>query len=279
MVSYYLNRFKDQMEDQLSNIKYITKSLATETNSQLKVFETKLHKLHVPELDRIDEKLQFFEQEIVNLKNMSYKAAMIKNESKTGQNYGSMGVAENILDLKTVSEELDEISLFIQRFADSHVSDQLRVIKDPDSTIKQKMDTLDWLARNSEFISTDSISNCLKEFKELYSNHNILLKNEYINSRNHSLAVINILQQIEHTTKLDPSDDTDYKISVLYSILEPLLINNYNLEKAVDMEIIDTIMRSLKQSLNEMPNYDPKESPGRSYMSKQKDKVAQSNNL
>ena len=43
---------------------------------------------------------------------------------------------------------------------------------------------------------------------------------------------------------LEPSDDTDYKFSLLYSILEPLLINNYNLEKAIDIEIVDIMMRS-----------------------------------
>ena len=83
-------------------------------------------------------------------------------------------------ELKKFGEELDEISLFIQRFADAHVLDQIRIIKDPDASIKSKMDTLDWLARNSEFISTDSASNCLKEFKELYSVDNPHKKTEYI---------------------------------------------------------------------------------------------------
>lgn len=120
------------------------------------------------------------------------------------------------------------------------------------------MDTLDWLARNSEFLSTDSISNCLKEFKELYTSNSPKQRNMYITSRNQSVAVINVLQQIEHTTKLEPSDDTDYKISLLYSILEPLLINNYNLEKAVDMDIIEIIMASLRQSLHDLEqNNDP----------------------
>ena len=228
--------------------------MMNETNTQLKVFEKNLTKLSMPELEKLEEKIQFVEQEIVNLKNMHMKAVMtskaeaqaLKAKPKVPSTKGGT------VDLKNFGEELDEISLFIQRFADAHVIDQVRIIKDPEATIKQKMDTLDWLARKAEFISTDSISNCLKEFKELYSNDNPKLKNEYINSRNHSMAVINILQLIEHTTKLEPCDDTDYKISLLYSILEPLLINNYNLEKAIDMEIVETIMRSLNQSLRDL---------------------------
>mmetsp|Transcript_10499 Transcript_10499/g.11779 ORF Transcript_10499/g.11779 Transcript_10499/m.11779 type:complete len:92 (+) Transcript_10499:152-427(+) len=66
------------------------------------------------------------------------------------------------------------------------------------------------------------------------------------------MAVVNILQQIDHTTKLEPSEDTEYKISLLYSILEPLLINNYNLEKAIDVDIVDTIIRSVEQSLQDL---------------------------
>jgi hypothetical protein len=181
-------------------------------------------------------------------------------------------------NIKAFAEELDEVSLFVQKFADTHVFDQIRVIKDPDETMKRKMDTLDWLARNSEFISTDAISNCLKEYKELYMNHNPIIQTAYISSRNHSLAVINILHQIDtlisksaperskeikfglnspKSTKLE-SEDTDYKISLLYSILEPLLINDYNVEKAMDMDIIDTIMRSIEKSLKEKVKNSPK---------------------
>ena len=86
----------------------------------------------------------------------------------------------------------------------------------------------------------------------MYSNEDSKIRNEYIESRNSSMAIVNILQQIDHTVKLDPSDDTDYKISLLYSLLEPLLINNYNLDKAIDMDIIDTIVRSLEQSLKDL---------------------------
>ena len=86
----------------------------------------------------------------------------------------------------------------------------------------------------------------------MYSNEDSKIRNEYIESRNNSMAIVNILQQIDHTVKLDPSDDTDYKISLLYSLLEPLLINNYNLDKAIDMDIIDTIVRSLEQSLKDL---------------------------
>lgn len=114
------------------------------------------------------------------------------------------------------------------------------------------MDTLDWLARNSGFLSTDVISNCLKEFKELYSKESPKARNQYITSRSQTVSIINILQQIEYTSKLEPCDDTDYKTSLLFSILEPLLINNYNLEKAVDMEIVDIILTALNISLSQL---------------------------
>ncbi|CAI2385199.1 unnamed protein product [Moneuplotes crassus] len=246
------NSFKLIIEEDLESWKSISQNMVKETKAQLKVFDKSLNKLSIPELEKLEEKIQFVEQEIVNVKNTQIKHSnsmkletSIKSKSKGGEKFTSE-------EIRNFGEELDAISLFVQRFADTHIFDQIRIIKDPDVTVKEKMDTMDWLARNSEFISTDAVTNCLKEFQELYSVENPQRKNEYINSRNHSMAVVNVLQLIEHTEKLEPDEDTDYKFSLYYSILEPLLKNNYNLEKAADMEIIDVIMRSLVQSLREL---------------------------
>lgn len=247
--------YKSLVEEDMNSWKLMSQNLIEETNAQFRVFEKNLNKLSMPELQKLEEKIQNAELEIVNVKNMYLKSISsskipppdITSSSELKKKDGI--VKADTSHIKSLGEELDEISLFVQKFADSHVTDKIRIIKDTETTIKDKMDTLDWLARNAEFLSTDSVINMLKEFKELYTKDSPTVRNQYVTSRNQSVAIINVLQQIESTVKLEPSDDTDYKISLLYSILEPLLINNYNLEKAVDMEIVDVIMSSLRQSL------------------------------
>jgi hypothetical protein len=46
-------------------------------------------------------------------------------------------------------------------------------VKSVDLSIKDKMNRMDWLARNAEFLSPDSITKCLLGFKELYITDNM----------------------------------------------------------------------------------------------------------
>lgn len=42
------------------------------------------------------------------------------------------------------------------------------------------MNIMDWLARYSEYLSGEAISECIVAFKEIYNNENTTLKNAYI---------------------------------------------------------------------------------------------------
>jgi hypothetical protein len=66
---------------------------------------------------------------------------------------------------------------------------------------------MDWLARNAEFLSPDSISKCLLDFKDLYNNDQENLKNAFISAKHTSNAVITFVNLIEHTKQLLPRDE------------------------------------------------------------------------
>ena len=86
---------------------------------------------------------------------------------------------------------------------------------------------MDWLARNAEFLSPDSISKCLLAFKDLYNNDQVSLKNAFISSKHTSNAVITVVNLIEHTKQLLPRDEEVMsRLAILTSVLEPLLIND-----------------------------------------------------
>lgn len=86
---------------------------------------------------------------------------------------------------------------------------------------------MDWLARNAEFLSPDSISKCLLSFKDLYNNEQASLKNAFISAKHTSNAVITVVNLIEHTKQLLPRDEEVMsRLAILTSVLEPLLIND-----------------------------------------------------
>ena len=92
--------------------------------------------------------------------------------------------------------------------------------------IKDKMNQMDWVSRNSEFLSPDAITNCIAAFKEQYATENATLRNAYIHAKHSSEAIITVVQLIDHTKMLNKDEETESRLAILLSIMEPLLINN-----------------------------------------------------
>lgn len=57
----------------------------------------------------------------------------------------------------------------MQRFIDEHAIDMIQEVKSPDRAVKDKMNRMDWLARNAEFLSPDQITKCLLAFKDQFN--------------------------------------------------------------------------------------------------------------
>lgn len=136
-------------------------------------------------------------------------------------------------------DEVNQLWSFTQRFIDEQVIDAINIIKSPDYAFKEKMNEMEWLARNAEFLSPDSITKCLMAFKELYNTDNMPAKNAYINSKHTSSAIITVVHLIEHTKMLNRDEETMSRLAILISILEPLLINDMNLEKALNTNVVE----------------------------------------
>ena len=69
-------------------------------------------------------------------------------------NVGSVNeTVGNRIDL--LIEEINQLWSFVQRFVDEHAIDMIQVVKSVDNPIKDKMNRMDWLARNAEFLSPD----------------------------------------------------------------------------------------------------------------------------
>ena len=88
------------------------------------------------------------------------------------------------------------------------------------------MNLMDWLARNSEFLSPEAITKCLLAYKELYNFDNVAQRNSYIKAKHASEAILTVGNLISHTRKLQRDEETNSRLAILLSIYEPLLIND-----------------------------------------------------
>ena len=139
-------------------------------------------------------------------------------------------------------------------------------LRNTDTVLKTKMNLMDWLARNSEFLSPEAITKCLLAYKELYNFENLAQRNTYIKAKTNSEAIITVSNLINHANKLQRGEETSSRLAILLSIYEPLLINDYNLERALQpkyriVETLSSIVKmpqSLKRAFLEVEEDDPR---------------------
>ena len=136
----------------------------------------------------------------------------------------------------------------------------IQEVKSGDRPIRDKMDRMDWLARNAEFLSPDQITKCLLAFKDQFNGQSLPARNAYITAKHTSNAVITVINLIDHANKLNRDEETISRLAILLSILEPLLINDMNLEKALEMNTMATLV-SLLELPAHLKNIDKQQDP------------------
>ena len=102
---------------------------------------------------------------------------------------------------------------------------------------------MEWLGRNAEFLTPDSISKCLLAFKELYIVDSVSVKNAYIHAKHTSDAVVTIAHLIDTTAGLNRDEEAMSRLAILLSILEALLINDMNLEKSIHVKVVKLLLQ------------------------------------
>lgn len=95
---------------------------------------------------------------------------------------------------------------------------------------------MEWLARYSEFVSPDAIQKVVTTFKEMYSaNNDPAVRDLFIAHKHNSEAVATSISMARNLrarrdgANVD-SDTFDQNLAIILSIMEPLLINDANLE-------------------------------------------------
>ena len=138
----------------------------------------------------------------------------------------------------------------MQRFIDEHVVNMVQEVRQEEVSLTRKMDWMDWLSRNAEFFSPEAITKSLMTFKELYNFDDVAQRNGFIKAKHKSHAVLSVGNLISHAAQLTRTEDTQARLAILLSIYEPLLINDLNLEKAVQPSerTLDTLIEITRLS-------------------------------
>ena len=87
-------------------------------------------------------------------------------------------------------------------------------------------------------------------FKEQFNGQSLPARNTYITSKHTSNAVITVVNLIDHVSKLDKDEETISRLAILLSLLEPLLINDLNLERSLELRTMEILI-----DLIDLPNY------------------------
>jgi hypothetical protein len=89
----------------------------------------------------------------------------------------------------------------IQKFIDEHATDRIKILRSSEVNLKEKMNVMDWLSRNADFLSSDPIQECIVAFKELYNTDNVTLKNAYIFAKHTSNVIQTVMVLLESYQK------------------------------------------------------------------------------
>jgi hypothetical protein len=86
---------------------------------------------------------------------------------------------------------------YIQGFIDEHGIDRTKTLRSQDVSLKDKMNIMEWLARNCDYLSAKIITECIVAFKEIYNTDNATLKNAYIYAKPSSNVIITVSSTLE----------------------------------------------------------------------------------
>ena len=171
-------------------------------------------------------KVDILQSEVIDLKNFN-KTRMLRGGESGGYTNDGQPLSEGVANkIDLLLDEVNQIWSFTQRFIDEQAVDMIQEIKSVDHPVKDKMNRMDWLARNAEFLSPDQITKSLLAFKDLFNGKSLPARNSYITARHTSNAVVTVVNLIDFANKLPKDSESESRLAILLSILEPLLIND-----------------------------------------------------
>ena len=196
--------FKEVQVGKIDNIDVIFKKVANDSFSKVREVDAelglikdefvKLSNEQIREISSLYEKLGAIQNEIIEIKNE--KKALTNLRSKV---HWASDASQKV---EALVEETNTLYNMIQRFIDEHATDRIKTLRSSEGVnLRDKMNVMDWLARNADFLSQEPIQECIVAFKELYNTENVTLKNAYIFAKHTSNVVQTCMVMLESYQK------------------------------------------------------------------------------
>lgn len=140
-----------------------------------------------------------------------------------------------------IKRETEHIFEFIQEFVNEIAMNQISTIKSIKKGSTDKMDSLDWMARNIEFVSPKIFNNFIKTCHDIYEKNNQEKTTMYFTA--HGSDVLSSLRKLILET-MEPNAVNGIR-KLLPNYLEALevgLLNEYNQERAIELSLHDILI-------------------------------------
>lgn len=208
--------------------------------------------------EKITHEVMALERDIDDMRRHS-KEKEFDDKPSAGPQFQSNDVNQKI---ELLVDETNQLWNFVQNYVDEQTFTPVKIIKSSRLDLEDKMNSMEWVSRTSPFLSPDAIAKCINAFKELYNTPNSEKRTEYVKGTHNSNAVFTVIDSIQDLLtgrKPDDSAETDARIAIHLSVLEPLIINDHNLEKALDADVIGTVLDCI--DITDMKANNPKDPP------------------
>jgi hypothetical protein len=145
-------------------------------------------------------------------------------------------------------QEMDNIWMFFQRFVDEQGNDQVKIVRGSSYSIVEKINAMEWVARYIEFVSPDTVTMIVNYFKDIYTGPDSHRHKTYVEYEHTSEAIPTIFQKVK--SKIEDFEQQeinfwpfDEGLCMLLMILEPLLVNDDNLDMFLKINAVDPVCR------------------------------------
>ncbi len=147
--------------------------------------------------------------------------------------------------------------IYFQRLMENVLLWKARQIKMPYRTLEERLEMLEWGVRFSEYVSSDEQQKFMLVYRELYGSTDPNIRNSYIQAQHLNDSVIYITEMIDKEfTRLDYQGTgsvlndaritIEKKLNVCLVALETLIINDKNLELALESNLLQTIVKLIR---------------------------------
>ena len=137
---------------------------------------------------------------------------------------------------QAIATEAKEIFEFVQEFVNEEAMNCIRIIDSKQKTPTQKMDAIDWILRNNEFISPKLYSNFVQRCYELY-NKSSTSQSSFFFIEHTSDILISFKKLIEESTGSYQGQGAKELLNKYLEMLSIALFSQFNVEQAIKLGI------------------------------------------